>query len=57
MFHLPLADLLNGIVDSGLHIDRVVEPREEPIPFILAIAARKETRPLNDRLANNRLSG
>lgn len=45
MFHLPLADLLNGIVASGLRIERVVEPRDEPVPFILAIAACKDKTP------------
>jgi ubiquinone/menaquinone biosynthesis C-methylase UbiE len=39
MRHLPLADLLNALLDAGLQIMRVTEPRDEPVPFILAILA------------------
>jgi ubiquinone/menaquinone biosynthesis C-methylase UbiE len=40
MRHLPLAGLLNAFLDAGLIIDRVAEPREQPIPFSFAIRAR-----------------
>jgi SAM-dependent methyltransferase len=41
MRHLPLADLLNAFINAGLTIDRVAEPREHPVPFSLAVSARK----------------
>jgi hypothetical protein len=41
MRHVTLAELLNAFLDAGLTIDRVVEPRDEPVPFILAIRARR----------------
>jgi SAM-dependent methyltransferase len=41
MRHLPLPELLNAFFDSGLSIQRVVEPRDEPVPFILAIIAQR----------------
>lgn len=41
MRHVPLADLFNAFLEAGLHIDRVVEPRDEPVPFILAIRAHR----------------
>ena len=40
MRHLPLADLVNAFVDAGLSIERMVEPREHPVPFALAVRAR-----------------
>lgn len=43
MFHLPLPDLFNSILDSGLRIEHVREPREESIPAILAIVATSST--------------
>lgn len=42
MWHRPLADLFNMLIDAGFRIERVAEPRDEPIPFILAIVAAKE---------------
>jgi SAM-dependent methyltransferase len=42
MRHLPLAELVNGVIDAGLRVSRVVEPRDDPIPAVLAIAARKD---------------
>ncbi|MEU6713571.1 class I SAM-dependent methyltransferase [Nonomuraea sp. NPDC046802] len=39
MSHVPLPDLINAFVDAGLSIDRVSEPREHPIPFVLAVKA------------------
>lgn len=42
MRHLPLASLLNAFINAGLGLSRVVEPREEPVPFILAVLARRQ---------------
>jgi ubiquinone/menaquinone biosynthesis C-methylase UbiE len=42
MRHVPLAELLTAFCASGLRIQQVSEPRAEPVPFILAIAARRE---------------
>jgi ubiquinone/menaquinone biosynthesis C-methylase UbiE len=39
MRHLPLAELLNAFIDAGLTIDRVAEPREHAVPFVLAVRA------------------
>jgi hypothetical protein len=41
MRHLPLADLVNAVIDAGLRITRVDEPRDDRIPAVLAMAARK----------------
>lgn len=41
MRHVPLADLLNAFLDSGLIIDRTAEPREHPVPVSFAIRARR----------------
>lgn len=41
MRHLPLPDLLNAFLDAELTITRVLEPRDKPIPFVLAILARR----------------
>ncbi|THV32876.1 class I SAM-dependent methyltransferase [Glycomyces buryatensis] len=41
MRHLPLSDLLNGVLDAGLALARVREPREHAIPFVLAFSARR----------------
>jgi SAM-dependent methyltransferase len=43
MRHLPLAELINAVIDAGLRISRIVEPRDDPIPAVLALAARKDT--------------
>jgi SAM-dependent methyltransferase len=40
MRHVPLAELFNAFIGAGLTIDRVVEPREHPVPFALAVLAR-----------------
>ncbi|MDT4989372.1 MAG: hypothetical protein QOI74_3466 [Micromonosporaceae bacterium] len=40
MRHVPLAELFNAFLDAGLAIDRVTEPREDAVPFTLAIRAR-----------------
>jgi hypothetical protein len=39
--HLPLAEFLQAIAASGLHIDEVTEPGDAPIPSVLAVAARR----------------
>jgi len=39
--HLPLADLLNAIIQSGFTVTRVEEPGEEDPPFFLAIRTTK----------------
>ena len=40
--HVPLAELLNAFAGAGLLLDRVEEPREDqPVPFVLAVRARK----------------
>ncbi|GGQ27126.1 class I SAM-dependent methyltransferase [Streptosporangium pseudovulgare] len=39
MSHVPLPDLINAFVDAGLTIDRVTEPREDPVPYALAVRA------------------
>jgi SAM-dependent methyltransferase len=41
MRHVPLAELLNAIAGSGLHIVQALEPRAEDVPYILALVARK----------------
>jgi hypothetical protein len=39
MSHVPLPDLINAFINSGLNVDRVTEPREDPIPSVLAVKA------------------
>lgn len=39
MRHLPLAELFRAILDAGLQIGRVEEPRADEIPYTLAILA------------------
>ncbi|MFI6453356.1 class I SAM-dependent methyltransferase [Streptosporangium amethystogenes] len=39
MSHVPLPDLINAFIDAGLSIDRLSEPREHPIPSVLAVRA------------------
>ena len=41
MRHVPLADLLNAFVHAGLVIEYAKEPQQEPIPWALAIRARR----------------
>jgi ubiquinone/menaquinone biosynthesis C-methylase UbiE len=41
MRHVPLADFLNAFVQAGLEIRRVLEPDPEPVPFVLALQARR----------------
>ena len=41
MRHMPLGDLLNGVLDAGLSLTRVSEPREHAIPYVLAFSARR----------------
>ena len=38
--HVPLADLLNAVLDAGLTLERVVESRGDP-PGVLAFRARR----------------
>lgn len=39
MRHIPLAGLLNAVVDAGLRLERFVEPGEDEVPFVLALRA------------------
>ena len=39
MRHVPLAELLNAVVDAGFRLVRAVEPRDDPIPAVLALVA------------------
>lgn len=41
MRHVPLADFLNAFIQAGLEIRHVLEPGAEPVPFILAVLARR----------------
>ncbi|MEU9835747.1 class I SAM-dependent methyltransferase [Streptosporangium sp. NPDC048047] len=41
MSHVPLPDLINAFAGAGLNIDRVTEPREDPVPYALAVRAFK----------------
>jgi len=43
MRHVPLADLMGHVLAAGLTIDKVIEPRHEPVPFILGVSAAKPT--------------
>jgi hypothetical protein len=36
-----LAESYDDVIDAGLSLDRVYEPREHPIPSILAIRATR----------------
>ncbi|WP_020386822.1 class I SAM-dependent methyltransferase [Kribbella catacumbae] len=45
MRHLPLADLLNSLTAAGLSITQAAEPRNDPVPWVLALRAEK--RPQN----------
>lgn len=39
MSHVPLAEFFTAFIDAGLRLTRVVEPRDDPIPHVLAVAA------------------
>jgi SAM-dependent methyltransferase len=39
--HRTLAELLNDLLRSPLRLDRVVEPRDDPIPAVLALVAHR----------------
>ena len=41
MRHVPLAELINAVAGSGLHIVKAEEPRTEDVPYILALVARR----------------
>jgi SAM-dependent methyltransferase len=41
MRHLPLAELLNAVIGAGFLIDRVAEPGTQPVPYALAVRARR----------------
>jgi ubiquinone/menaquinone biosynthesis C-methylase UbiE len=41
MRQMPLAELLNAFAGAGLVIEHAVEPREIPIPWALALRARR----------------
>ena len=56
MRHLPLVELLNAFLGAGLRIDHVVEPREEPLQYVLALRAYRLPTPLGAlRLGARRL--
>lgn len=42
MRHLPLAELLNRVLGSGLQLVRAAEPGQDPIPAALVLVALKE---------------
>ena len=39
--HRPLAELINDVLESGLQLLRVEEPRDEPVPAVLAMVATR----------------
>jgi hypothetical protein len=39
--HIPLAALFNAVLDTGLVLTRVDEPREEDPPLTIALRAEK----------------
>ena len=41
MRHLPLSELLNAFIHSGLVMEHVAEPGDRAVPVVLAIRARK----------------
>lgn len=41
VYHRTLADLLNEFLRSDLVLEEVVEPRDDPVPAVLAILARR----------------
>ena len=43
MRHVPLAELFGHVLGAGLTIEKVIEPRREPVPYILGISATKPT--------------
>lgn len=43
MRHVPLADMFRHLLAAGLTIEKVIEPRHEPVPYILGISATKPT--------------
>ena len=45
MRHLPLADLFNAVIQAGLQITCVEEPRDDPIPSVLALLAQTAGTP------------
>ena len=44
MRHVPLTELFGAVLASRLHIERVEEPGEMPIPVVLAISAHRVDR-------------
>ena len=45
MRHVPLAELFNTMIGAGLQVEHVVEPRDEPVPFILGVKCSLASRP------------
>jgi SAM-dependent methyltransferase len=39
--HVPLSDLVNAVLTAGLVISGVEEPRDEPLPYVLALRAHR----------------
>lgn len=44
MRHVPLAEFINAFVDSGLAIDHVSEPEDEPVPHAIVVLGTKTAR-------------
>lgn len=44
MRHVPLAEFINAFIDSGLAIDHVSEPEDEPVPYAIVVRATKTAR-------------
>lgn len=41
MRHVPLAELLTAFIETDLRLVKVTEPRTDPIPYVLGIAAER----------------
>jgi SAM-dependent methyltransferase len=43
MRHLPLSELINAFIDADFRIDQIAEPGAQPVPYALAVRARRRT--------------
>jgi hypothetical protein len=41
MRHLPLSELINAFIGAGFLLDRAVEPGTQPVPYAIAVRARR----------------
>lgn len=41
MRHVPLAEFLNAFIDSGLLLEQVTEPDDDPVPHAIVVTATK----------------